>query len=218
MRVQLYSLKRTCEKLLGGVSKRTLMIILALTVTMATATGGTLALLYGTQGVQNTFTYTTGPGAPDIHIDLDESDTGLDGDLNPDTNQYEMLPGQPIHKDPKVTVQAGSLDCWLFVEITESWNFADYLTYTVADGWLPLDGVPGVFCRAVDASAEAQVFPVLMDNLVYVKETVTLGQLATLTNADYPTLTIKAYAIQRSAGIEETATAQSAWALVQTVQ
>lgn len=208
----MYSLKRVCDKLLGGISKKMLVILLALTVTMVTAAGGTLAFLYGTQNVKNTFTY------GDIQIDLEETDTGLDPDQNPDTNQYPMLPGQPIHKDPKVTVYAGSLDCWLFVELTESWNFADYLSYTVADGWEPLEGVPGVFCRAVDASSESQTFPVIKDDLIYMKESVTLGQLATLTDADYPTLTIKAYAIQRSAAIEETATAQAAWALLQTVQ
>lgn len=208
----MYSLKRVCDKLLGGISKKMLVILLALTVTMVTAAGGTLAFLYGTQNVKNTFTY------GDIQIDLEETDTGLDPDQNPDTNQYPMLPGQPIYKDPKVTVYAGSLDCWLFVELTESWNFADYLSYTVADGWEPLEGVPGVFCRAVDAMAESQTFPVIKDDLIYMKESVTLGQLATLTDADYPTLTIKAYAIQRSAAIEETATAQAAWALLQTVQ
>ena len=208
----MYSLKRVCDKLLGGISKKTLVIILALTVTMVTAAGGTLAFLYGTQNVKNTFTY------GDIQIDLEETDTGLDPDQNPDTNQYPMLPGQPIHKDPKVTVYAGSLDSWLFVELTESWNFADYLSYTVADGWEPLEGLPGVFCRAVDAMAESQIFPVIKDDLIYMKKSVTLGQLATLTDADYPTLTIKAYAIQRSAAIEETATAQAAWALLQTVQ
>lgn len=206
------SLKRVCDKLLGGISKKMLVILLALTVTMVTAAGGTLAFLYGTQNVKNTFTY------GDIQIDLEETDTGLDPDQNPDTNQYPMLPGQPIHKDPKVTVYAGSLDSWLFVELTESWNFADYLSYTVADGWEPLEGVPGVFCRAVDAMGESQTFPMIKDDLIYMKESVTLGQLATLTDADYPTLTIKAYAIQRSAAIEETATAQAAWALLQTVQ
>lgn len=214
----MYSLKRVCDKLLGGISKKMLVILLALTVTMVTAAGGTLAFLYGTQGVKNTFTYTHGPGAPTLNLEMVESDSFWDSDGNGNTNEYPMLPGQPIHKDPKVTVGAGTMDCWLFVELTESWNFADYLSYTVADGWEPLEGVPGVFCRAVDAMAESQIFPVIKDDLIHMKESVTLGQLATLTDADYPTLTIKAYAIQRSADIEETATAQAAWALLQTVQ
>ena len=214
----MYSLKRVCDKLLGGISKKTLLLVMALTVTMVTAAGGTLAFLYGTQGVKNTFTYTHGPGAPTLNLEMVESDSFWDSDGNGNTNEYPMLPGQPIHKDPKVTVGAGTMDCWLFVELTESWNFADYLSYTVADGWEPLEGVPGVFCRAVDAMAESQTFPVIKDDLIYMKESVTLGQLATLTDADYPTLTIKAYAIQRSAAIEETATAQAAWVLLQTVQ
>ena len=208
----MYSLKRVCDKLLGGISKKMLVILLALTVTMVTAAGGTLAFLYGTQNVKNTFTY------GDIQIDLEETDTGLDPDQNPDTNQYPMLPGQPIHKDPKVTVYAGSLDSWLFVELVESWNFADYLSYTVADGWLPLEGVPGVFYREVGQSTENQIFPVLMDDVVNTKESVTWNQLAGLTDADYPTLTIKAYAMQREGSIDETATAEAAWALLATVQ
>ena len=162
----MYSLKRVCDKLLGGISRKTLVIILALTVTMVTAAGGTLAFLYGTQGVKNTFTYTHGPGAPTLNLEMVESDSFWDSDGNGNTNEYPMLPGQPIHKDPKVTVGAGTMDCWLFVELTESWNFADYLSYTVADGWEPLEGVPGVFCRAVDTSSESQIFPVIKDDLI----------------------------------------------------
>lgn len=213
----MYSLKRVCEKLLGGVNKRTLTLILALTVTMATAAGGTLAFLYGTQGVKNTFTF-TGNAVLGGYISLVESDSNLDGDLSLNTNQYPMLPGQSIHKDPKVTVNAGNMDWWLFVELVESWNFADYLSYTVADGWLPLEGVPGVFYREVGQSTENQIFPVLMDDVVNMKESVTWNQLAGLTDADYPTLTIKAYAMQREGSIDETATAEAAWALLATVQ
>ena len=203
----MYSLKRACDKLLGGVSKRTLTLILALTVTMATAAGGTLAFLYGTQEVKNTFTYDA-----DVRIDLEETDTQLDIDENPHTNAYEMIPGQNIHKDPTVTVFAGSMDCWLFVEVAESLNFADFMAYTVADGWAALEGVPGVFYCEVASAEEDQLFPVLQDNLIYMKESVTLSQLASLTEADYPRLTIKAYAIQRDASIPAVATASSAWA------
>lgn len=211
----MYSLKRACEKLLGGLSKKTLLIILALTVTMAASAGGTLAFLYGTQGVRNTFTYSAS-ASPDISIDLEESDTNLDTDENPDTNEYPMNPGQDIHKDPAVTVFAGSMDCWLFVEMTESWNFSDFLEYAMADGWLPLEGNPGVYYRAVDMSGDNQVFQVIKDDVIKMKESVTLDMLYGLTNADYPQLTIKAYAIQRDSSITETATADAAWALLQT--
>lgn len=203
------SLKRACERLLGGVSKRSLMLILALCVTLAATAGGTLALLYGTQNVKNTFTYSA-----DINISLDETDTGLDGDISPETNQYPMYPGQDIHKDPTVTVHAGSMDCWLFVEVEKSWNFDTYLAYEMADGWLELPGYPGVYYREVSESPEAQQFPVIKGNVVHMQPTVTLGMLYGLTNADYPTLTISAYAIQRDINITDVATPQSAWALL----
>ncbi len=206
----MYSLKRACEKLLGGLSKKTLLIILALTVTMAATAGGTLAFLYGTQKVENTFTY------GDISIDLEETDTNLDVDENPDTNEYHMNLGQDIHKDPAITVFAGSMDCWLYVEMTESWNFSDFLEYAMADDWLPLKGTTGVYYRAVGMSGEDQVFQVIKDDVIKMKESVTLGMLYGLTNADYPQLTINAYAIQRDSSITETATAERAWALLQT--
>lgn len=208
----MYSLKRVCNKVLGSISKKTLMLILALTVTIVTAAGGTLAYMYGTQQVKNTFSY------GDIVIDLEESDSGLDEDENPDTNEYEMMPGQDISKDPAVTVLAGSMNCWLFVEIRESANFADFMTYTVAQGWLPLENVPGVYYREVDTAAEAQIFPVLEGNVVHMKDSVTMGMLSNLTDADYPTLTFMAYAVQRDAKITDVATASSAWNIVSNVQ
>lgn len=208
----MYSLKRTCEKLLGGLSKKTLVIILALVVTTAATAGSTLAFLYGTQNVKNTFTYGS------ITIDLEETDTGLDDDDNPDTNEYTMTPGQDIHKDPKVTVSAGSMDCWLYVELQKSDNFDDFMTYTVADGWEPLADVPNVYCRAVDESAEDQVFNVLQDDVVKMKESVTLGMMSMLTEADYPRLTFTAYAVQRDSSIDDTATASAAWKLLPAAQ
>ena len=201
-------MKRACEKLLGGVSRKTLMLILALVVTVASAAGGTLAYLYGTQEVKNTFTY------GDISIDLTESDSPLDDDDDPHTNEYEMSPGADIFKDPTVTVYAGSMDCYLYVEIDESWNFATFLQYTVADGWLPLEGVPGVYYREVASASVDQAFPVLAGDTVHVKD-VSLSMLATLTDADYPRLTITAYAVQRDATIAETADPARAWALLQ---
>lgn len=208
----MHSLKHTCEKLLGGISKRTLMLVLALTVTLAATAGGTLAFLYGTQSVKNTFTY------GDISIDLDETDTGLDGDTNPDTNQYQMYPGRDITKDPRVTVFADSMDCWLFVEMRKSANFDEFMEYTIADGWTEMQTAPGVYYRAVDESSEDQIFPVILDDVIKMKESVTMEMLSTLTDADYPQLTITAYAIQRDSQIAETADAETAWTLLPSEQ
>ena len=107
-------------------------------------------------------------------------------------NQYKMIPGSTIAKDPKVTVEAGSEACWVFVKLEKINNFDSYMTYDMAEGWTPLDGANGVYYRAVDADTanEGAEFGVLKDNQVTVKETVTKDV------TDTPKLTFTAYAIQ----------------------
>ncbi len=206
------------EKMMNGVSKRTLALTLTLVLALATATGGTLAWLVDqTDPVTNTFTY----GDVDIDLEEDESDDGDDGDGDPNTNTYQMLPGKEISKRPYVTAHKGSEDCYVFVKIEESENFADFMTYEVAEGWTALEGVEGVYYREVnktDVADEDAVYEVLKDNQVKVLDTVTSEMLREL-DADgannYPTLTFTAYAVQRDAEIESISTAANAWAAIQ---
>ena len=178
------------------MKKRTLTILIAVVLVVACAVGGTLAWLKTqTTPVVNTFT------AGDINITLAET-----------TTEYKMVPGNDISKDPQVTVKAGSEACWLFVKVDKSVAttnpdkkaFDDYLTYTIADGWLPRvdannDGIAddGVYYRVVTATSTDTVFPVLRDNEVSVKDTVTKEMLNALTGTNNPTLTFTAYAIQK---------------------
>ena len=109
---------------------RVLILALALVLLFGVSVGGTLAwLLDDTDPVVNTFTDS------DINITLEETDTNKDDDRDPNTNQYQMIPGWTIDKDPEVTVVDGSEDCWLFVKITESTSpdLDDYITYAIAD-------------------------------------------------------------------------------------
>ena len=142
----------------------------------------------------NTFTY------GDINIELDETDTQLDDDDNPNTNEYEMLPGMEITKDPTVTVKAGSEHNWLFVKLEKSSNFDDFMTYTPSDGWQLLDGTENVYFRSVEVDEDDQEFEIIKDNTVTVKESVTKEMLNALDPEDgeatYPTLTVSAYAVQ----------------------
>lgn len=205
----MYSLKRMVAKLASGVSTKTLTTILALTVALACTATGTLAWISSTTPkVSNTFTY------GQLDISLAETDTGLDDDGNPDTNRYEMGVGAVIHKDPTITVAGGSENGWLFVQLTASENFADFMAYTMADGWLPLPGMDGLYYRPYDASPENQLFPVLKDDQVQMNPSVTLPDLAALTSDVYPTLTVTAYAVQRG---ENTAisTPAAAWQIMQ---
>ena len=175
------------------MKKKTLALVLALTLLVAGVVGGTLAWLTDrTAEVKNTFT------VGDINIDLTET-----------TANYKMVPGNTIAKDPTVTVKANSEACWLFVKVTESANLGDYITYNIADGWTALAGVDGVYYREVGAVTNDVDFLVLKDNIVTVKDTVTKAMLETAkTNA--PTLTFKAYAVQK----DNVASASDAWAKV----
>ena len=173
------------------MKKKTLALVLALTLFVAGVVGGTLAWLTDqTAEVKNTFT------VGDINIGLTET-----------TTDYKMVPGNTIAKDPTVTVKANSEACWLFVKVTESANLDDFITYAIATGWTELEA--GVYYREVPASAADQTFSVLAGDAVTVKSDVTRAMLETA-KTDAPTLTFKAYAIQK----DHFATADAAWAEV----
>lgn len=176
------------------MKKKGWLSVVALVLVLCCAVGGTLAWLTDkTDPVTNTFT------VGDIDIDLTESDH-LD---------LKMIPGRTITKDPKVTVKAGSEACWLFVKVQKSANFADFLTYEMADGWTALDGVDGVFWREVGAVTADTSFAVLKGNKVTVQNTVTKAMLQGVKEGTKrPTLAFTAYAVQK----EGIATAADAWA------
>jgi hypothetical protein len=191
---------------------KVLALVLAVVLVLGAVIGTTVAwLITNTTPVVNTFTY------GDINITLEETDTNLDDDNDPNTNEYNMTPGATIDKDPTVTVLAGSEDSWLFVKLEESENFADFMTYEIAEGWTALPGYDGVYYRAVSAAEEDQVFPVLKDDQVNVKLDVTkqmLNELDANGAANFPQLIISSYAIQRDEAITELADPVSAWELV----
>ena len=173
------------------MKKKTLALVLALTLLVAGVVGGTLAWLTDrTAEVMNTFT------VGDINIGLTET-----------TTDYKMVPGNTITKDPTVTVKANSEACWLFVKVTESENLDTFITYAIAEGWTELQD--GVYYREVPASNADQTFSVLAGDAVTVKSDVTKTMLETA-KTDAPTLTFQAYAVQK----DNVASASDAWAKV----
>lgn len=173
------------------MKKKTLALVLALTLLVAGVVGGTLAWLTDrTAEVKNTFT------VGDINIGLAET-----------TTNYKMVPGNTIAKDPTVTVKANSEACWLFVQVTESENLDTFITYAIANGWTKLKS--GVYYREVSASDADQPFSVLAGNAVTVNNTVT-KEMLTAKDFTNPTLTFKAYAIQK----DHFTTPADAWAEV----
>lgn len=191
-----------------GISTKTLVALLSLVLLLGCSLSGTLAWLADkTDPVTNTFT------VGDIDITLVET-----------TTDYKIVPGVNIAKDPKVTVEADSEACWLFVKVDEA-NWPDFkdgdarkVDYAIAQGWTKLTGVTGVYYREVDAEtakngddwqvlAGDNTYP---DGVVTVSDTLTKSELQELASNN-PTLTFTAYAVQQE-GVD---TAEEAWNIAQ---
>lgn len=179
------------------MKKKLIALTAAFLLVIGAAVAGTVAWLTDkTQTEVNTFTI------GNIDIELKET---------PAT--YKMVPGQTIAKDPKVSVKAGSEDCWLFVKVEESTNLDSYIKYDIASDWTAVPGVSGVYYREVAATDTAREFSVLKDDQVTVKDTVTKAMMDAIKNQTVaaPTLSFTAYAVQK-AGITSVA---DAWAKAQ---
>ncbi len=181
-------------------TKKLLIAIVALLILITGTIGATLAWLTDeTAAVKNTFT------VGDVNITLTEEAGGA-------SKEFKMVPGTTITKDPKVTVLANSEPCWLFIEVTESSNLDYFITYGIrlgTDGWSELTGHDNVYYREVDASIENQEFFILTNNTVTVNQSVTKADMEALTQDTLPTLTFKAYAVQKA----EVNTVAEAWAI-----
>ena len=152
----------------GGVATKTLIVALAVMLVVGCAVGGTLAWLTDTTD-QVTNTFTVG------NIDIGLAET---------KDNFKMVPGATISKDPKVTVKAGSEACWLFVKVTESDNLDSFISYSVDSNWTALTGVSGVYYREVPDQTTATTdveYSVLTNDQVTVKDTVTKDMMDAIT-------------------------------------
>ncbi len=115
------------------MKKRTIALLMAVVMLFGVTVGGTIAWLTDeSNDVVNTFT------VGNIEIKLNEQDTDNDGNKSDnvdvegvtrdEANEYKMIPGSTEVKDPKVTVVAGSEECYIFVEIVEENNTYENLT------------------------------------------------------------------------------------------
>ena len=199
-----------------SVSGKTLIAVLALVLVIGCAVGGTAAWLAAkSDSIVSTFTY------GNINITLTET--------TPEKEPVKIIPGIDIEKDPKVTVEANSEACWLFVKVdeanwptfTETDNTTKKVSYAVVDdenGWKKLEKAEGdnVYYREVDAVTADTGFYVLKGNDTYkngvvtVSKNLTKTEVNSITEGTKPSLTFTAYAVQRD-GID---TAADAWAKV----
>ena len=182
------------------MKKKNTALILALSLIVVCLIGGTIAwLMDTTEEIENTFTI----GKVDISL----------AETKPTDNTAQMVPGGSTDKDPKVTVEAGSEDCYVYVEITEANNTLTsdaskkFVIWAAASGWTQGDGtnIPAnVYYR--DGSA-GDSWSVLDGDSVSFNDAITNADM-TAADTNKPTLTFKAYAIQNA----NIASAAAGWA------
>ena len=196
-----------------GVSTKAFAMILAIVALVSITVGGTIAwLMDQTPTVKNTFT------VGDVVINLKESPLMADGTYDAPAegtqNAYQLIPGQEYKKDPKVTVEAVSEKCYLFVKFEENGNAANYIDYTstltTKNGWTQGTGaIPtNVWYRVVEDTDADQSWNLLDGNKITIDATaVTKG---TMDAAKAAELVYTAYAVQ-FANVDDAA---AAWAVL----
>ncbi len=98
-------------------------------------------------------------------------------------NTYILMPGVDVPKDPKITIEGKTaVPAYLYVEVLESKNFPDEVTYTMAEGWLPLEGVPNVYYyeTPITGTPAALTISILKNNTLTVSDQLPRGSTGTL--------------------------------------
>jgi len=190
--------------------RNVLLAVSMMMMLMIVTVGGTVAwLTASTETVTNTFT------PSDIDITLAET---VD-------DEFKMVPGVEMKKDPVVTVLKGSEPCWVFVTVDEiaatfpkvgdaekpaDVPFASYISYAInEDDWTKLED--GVYYYKQETLTESDtVLPEIIEgSKITVNSTVTKEMMDVLQviDATNPMLSFKAYAIQ----LAKFDTAAAAW-------
>lgn len=194
------------------MKKKTVALLLALTLVVGVVAGGTIAWLVDQTGtVTNTFT------VGDVNVELTETGINNDGEKN-----FQLIPGTSYEKDPEVTIKANSVACYLFVRFDEVNNPEKYLEYTstltTTNDWTQLTGAKdtegkpvNVWYREVSNSAADQSWDLLAkldatsNNTVKVKTTVVKAGTDT-TNTDnvaMPTAENQPQLVYRAAAVQK---------------
>lgn len=179
-------------------------VMLALTMVVGCAVDGTVAWLVS-ESESSVSTFTLG----DINIKL----TG-----ESESQPLKVIPGVEIKRSLKVTVEPNSEACWLFVKV-EGTNWSHFpdangtakVSYSVdvQNGWIALNGHPGVYYREVSAEAAQRGDAYDVNCNVTVSKELTKADINSIASGTQPQLSFTAYAVQYD-GIGDAATAWAA--------
>jgi hypothetical protein len=167
-------------------------VMLALTMVVGCAVDGTVAWLVS-ESESSVSTFTLG----DINIKL----TG-----ESESQPLKIIPGVGIRRSLKVTVEPNSEACWLFVKV-EGTNWSHFpdangtakVSYSVdvQNGWIALNGHPGVYYREVSAEDAKTGVEYDVNGVVAVSKELTKADINSIASGTQPKLSFTAYAVQR---------------------
>jgi len=162
------------------------LLVLSLVLSVAMATGGTLAYLTSTDEATNTVTF------GNVTIDLTE-------DSWSDTAVNRLVPGVALAKDPKIT-NTGSLNAYVWLTVSMDPNMAKVVTLgNIGSGWsqvgngYTLDGDKAIYVLKHDAVLESGNTTVAAFGNVAMNASATNADVTAITNKD---IVVTAYAIQ----------------------
>lgn len=189
--------------------KKVLVTLLCAVLLVFASVMGTMAFLTDDANVTNTF------AVGKVGIDMKEAPVDDEGKATSGDrvtgNTYQLFPGHKYDKDPKITVDANSEDCWLFITVDN--KIAD-IEVAEADGdtvaeqlaknnWTKMEGTNVyAYKEVVSAGETVPVFETFE-----IAGTVTNDQLAAYGVEGNNTIIINAYAIQE----DGFASAAAAW-------
>lgn len=189
-------------------SPRVFTALIALTLTLCCATGGTIAWLTSTpDAVSGTFVI------GNINITLSDAKGVLKaGNSNAVsvTEGVTYTPGQTIEADPKVSVDAGSEACFLFIHIREEnnsfgtdkqkviqWELWELDEGSTSANWAEVPGRPGYYYRKVDKLGDHNAnYEIFKASSLIVNKSLT-KEIVDATGFQSPTITITAAAVQK---------------------
>ncbi len=169
------------------IVKPLVMVLCAILLVVGTV-AGTVAYLQDQESAKNTFTVGT------VAITLTEATPPADG-------EYHLVPGRTYTNETKITVEAGSEDCYVFFKLKN--DLGTDATFAMGANWTALEDVADVYYykagdnAIVSAGTECVVFT-----------SFTLSTTADLTDVTSETaIEVTGYAVQA----ETFADAKAAW-------
>lgn len=197
------------------MKKKVFATVIATALILCCAIGATFAWLsVKTSEVKNTFT------VGNINISLWENKIADGGKefASPEAtvtanDGYVMVPGATLVKNPTVTVEANSEDCWVFIKVKKSSNFDTFMSYLVNSAWTQLDTAEDdgyeVYYLEHTSQTTDKDYSFIAGEKVTINGTVTKDQLDAIqaSPSTQPTLNFTAYAIQK----DSFSTATAAW-------